>query len=340
LLAHAVTLAVSWRRIDRRTWAGWALASGAALVALLPLVWVSTRQSAQVAWLNPPDGQRIERLLRTFTGPTELVLCASLLLACAALNAPLGRQGKLSLNAVALPLVLVPPAALFVVSQRTPLYHDRYVFFALAGASLLVAAGGERAARAVRRLGGPGPVRRRAVGALAGVAAVGAAFVWQFPVHQEERTGMHRPDDLAAVARMAARELNPGDPLLFLPSIGRRTAMTYPQGFEGTRDLALRTPGPESGTLYGKETDAAELRRRLAGVERVWVLAEPFAVRAAWYPKSATERAKLSVVNEQFVLRDEFVSRSGVLRQYVRRPPGKPMGWPADADHPTGQDDN
>ncbi|WP_232789879.1 glycosyltransferase family 39 protein [Streptomyces jeddahensis] len=456
LLAHAVTLLVS--RVPRRVWCGWGCAAAAAVLALLPLALASIDQSGQVAWLTAPDGADAEHLLRAFAGPDQLVLAVHLLLAAVALRAPLprvggdravtdaaptrggaaasrvrvpsaraggtaartspARYGGLSLNAVAVPLVLLPPAVLFAVSQYWPLYDARYVLFALAGAPLLAAAGAERvasyvgltvrtrsrahgradsrgransrssrtstggssrtstsrssaasssvasrssgASRNSRRTAttrGTAPrgsaaaqdktparnktaardetaARRRAAaqvrvracaGAAAGVLAVVAGFCWQLPLHRHDRTAGHRPDDLGAMAAVAARLLRPGDPVLFLPSAGRRTAEAYPKDFQGAYDVALKARGRDSGTLYGLEEGPEELWRRLAMLDHVWVLAESAALRPAWSPKSPTERAKLAALQQGFVPQAEFERPWGVLRLYVRRP-AEPVG--------------
>ncbi|MDQ0776849.1 mannosyltransferase [Streptomyces aurantiacus] len=318
LLAHAVTLALA--RMPRRVWWNWARAAGAVLLVLLPLALVSSGQSDQVAWLGPPGSGTVEDLLRSFAGPTRLVLGPYLLLIALALRSPLARRGELSLPAVALPLLLVPPATLLVVSRHWPLFHDRYVLYALAGAPLLAAAGADRlagAARARLRF----PAAARGVATLLGVLAIALAFVSQLPVLREDRNPARRPDDLAALSAVAARRMSPGDSVLFLPAVVRRTAVAYPKGFQGTRDIALREPGPVSGTLYGREVGPGELRRRLDGLDRLWVVAEPYALRPAWYPPEPAEQVKLAVVSEQFVPRAEFVRKGSVLRLYVRRPP-------------------
>ncbi|MCX5558140.1 glycosyltransferase family 39 protein [Streptomyces sp. NBC_00038] len=308
LLAHATTLALA--RVPRRMWWGWGCAAGAAVLVLLPLALVSKGQSAQVAWLPVPGVGSADRLLLAFAGPRQLVLVPYLVLVALALRLPLARRGELALRAVALPLMVVPPAVLMTVSRFWPLYDERYVLYALAGAPLLAAAGAERLVAMVPRL---------AIGGLTGVLAIALAFVWQFPLLRQDRTPDRRPDNLAAVSAVAGRELRPGDPVLFLPSLVRRSALAYPNGFRGVRDIALREPGPMSGTLYGQETDPGELRRRLDRLDRVWVVAEPFALRPAWYPGSATERLKLAVVGEEFVPREEVARKGVTLRLYVRR---------------------
>ncbi|WP_234048398.1 glycosyltransferase family 39 protein [Streptomyces liliifuscus] len=358
LLAHAATLALS--RMPRRVWRDWACAAGAVLLVLLPLALVSSGQAEQVAWLRPPGGGTVERLLRSFTGPTQLVLGPYLLLIALALRIPFtppARRGELSLPTVALPLLLLPPAALIAVSRHWPLYDDRYVLYALAGAPLLAAAGAERLLLAARRVGlarretdgllrgsggGPGVAPGSGAGSgadfdsdpglvrgfrvpyaatLAGVLAIGLAFVSQLPVLREDRDPARRPDNLAVVSAAAAQRMSPGDSVLFLPSLGRRSALAYPKGFQGTRDIALEEPAHVSGTLYGRETGPDELRRRLAGLDRVWVVAEPYALKSAWYPSDPTERVKLTVVGEEFVPQAEFVRKGSILRLYVRRAP-------------------
>lgn len=326
LLAHGATLVLSWRRLDRAVWRDWAVCGLAALTVLLPLARLTLGQSDRTRWLAGSDEGSAALLLKAFAGPTELVLTGALLLACVALNSPLERTGRLSLNAVALPLMVLPPAVLIMASSYAPPHHDRYLYFALVGTPLMAAAGAERIARGVRLLRSrPG---RRAGGALLGAAVLGLAFSLQLPLHRADRTTEQRPDDPAAVAGLVDRQLSHGDSMLYLPSAARRTALAYPHEFRDAADVALARTGAASGTLYGEETGAGELRRRLASLEHVWLLAEPYAASPAWEPKDATERTKLTVVEEEFLLRDEYQTRGGVLRHYIRRPPDKPVGWP------------
>ena len=337
LLAHAATLATA--RVPWRVWRRWACAAGAAFLVLLPLALVSHAQSAQVAWLAVPGAGSAEHLLREFTGPAELVVAPYLVLIAVALRpSPARRRAEPSLPAVALPLMVLPPAALFAVSRVVPLYDERYVLYALAGAPLLAAAGADRLAGAVagrwrarsRRSGaaiGDHPLRQL-LPPLVGVLAIALVLTWQLPLLRQDRVPAGRPDNLATVATAAVRVLRPGEPVLFLPSIGRRSALAYPEAFRGVRDVALAVPGPASGTLYGVETGPQELRRRLARLDHVWVVTERFALRPGWYPRDPTERVKLAVVDEEFVPREEIIRRGATVRLYVRRPPADSLGRP------------
>ncbi|MEV5982754.1 glycosyltransferase family 39 protein [Streptomyces sp. NPDC052114] len=366
LLAHAVTLLLS--RVPRAVWRGWAAAAGAVCVLLLPLLLVSRGQSAQVSWLVPPDAAAADRLLRAFAGPTTRVLACGLALATVALAPPWRARGRLALPAVALPLLVLPPAVLFTVSRHWPLYQDRYVLFALAGLPLLVAAGADRVARGagalargaclphsrfVRgpgfvsrlrfarpgvvsrlRFARPGSVRRRRFvcprGAVAvlGAAVVGLALWWQLPLHRHDRAVGHGREDPAAASAVAARVVRPGEPVLFLPATARRVALAHPDGFRRARDLALGASPAASGTLYGEEVRPAELRRRLAAADRVWVLTEPPVLREARRRIArageagrglGTERLKLDVLEREFVPRAPYAVPGATLRLYVRR---------------------
>lgn len=306
VLAHAVTLLHA--RVGARTWARWGAAAGAAVLALLPLALVSRAQAGQVAWLPRPDTGTAERLLHAFLGTDGPVFWTCLPLALAALPGP----RRLTLTAVALPWAVLPPLALLTVSQLRPMYDDRYVLYALAGVPLLVAAGADRL------LGGRSPLVP-----LVGTLAVALAFTHHLPLYREDRTLRGRPDTFAAVSALAAREVRPGDAVVFLPSIGRRAKVARPEGFRTARDVALTASGPASGTLYGRERGAAELRRELLALDRLWVLAEPYVLRSRWYPRNPTERVKLAVVTEEFVPGGPgrvFVRDGVTLGLYIRRP--------------------
>ncbi|MER5829760.1 glycosyltransferase family 39 protein [Streptomyces sp. NPDC002130] len=404
--AHALTLALL--RVPRRVWSGWGRAAGAVTLLLLPLVWVSQGQAGQVAWLVPPGWDRVERLARNFTpGPAGPVFWGALLLMAVGL-----RERRTA--AVAVPLLLVPPGILMTVSQVRPLYHDRYVLYSLAAASLLVAAGAGRVGRALgrvwfdgrrvrsggrrvwfdgrrtrvvgrvpfggrrvraggrrvwfdgrrvrvggRRVGVAGrrmrvdgrrmrvvgrvpfggrrvrvggrPVRggwrARGLVGVTGVLALTGTFLTQLPVHRQDRSAAHRPDNLAVVSALAVRQVRPGDPVLFVPSVGRLAALAYPKGFRRARDIALRESAPRSGTLWGREATPGELRRRLASVDRVWVVAEAHVLSPRRPPADPVERTKLAVLREEFTVREEHTQDGVVLRLHVRRQPaGIPPG--------------
>ncbi|MFE2423706.1 hypothetical protein [Streptomyces hokutonensis] len=385
LCAHALTLLAA--RVPRPVWAGWGRAAGVAVGILLPLAWVSQRQSAQVAWLRVPDRDTAERLARGFLAvtPTGVVFWTSVLLILLGLGA-----GRLA--SVALPLLVVPPVILLTVSQFRPLFHERYVLYALTGAPLLVAAGADWLVGMVGRLWLDGhrrpsgrhtdiarvvagaEHRPRLVGALAasghhpvaatrppltgtdrttgaasppsrppkrparthlvtlaGVLALAVPFLHGLPAYRNDRLAAHRPENLAQVSALAGRELRPGDPVLFLPSFWRVTELAYPGPFAGVRDLALAESGARTGTLSGREVAPAELEARLAGVDRVWIVAQSNLLPSRWVPGDPVDRVKLGVVDGEFARRRQYVSGRVKLALYIRRTPPQDMVTPAPA---------
>ncbi|MEU6589257.1 glycosyltransferase family 39 protein [Streptomyces sp. NPDC046881] len=345
LLAHAVSLALA--RAARRVWRGWGCTAAAVVLALLPMVAVSQRQAAQLAWLRAPTAGTAERLLREFLGPTDEVFWVCFGLGVLGLAGLVGRRGELTCAGVALPVVVVPPVVLMLASQWSPLYVDRYVLYALSGAPLLVACGAERVAGAVGRLragvrpvparpGRSAPVPGSPCATLTGVLALALSLLHQLPLLQKDREPGHRPDDLGAISRAAGRNVPPGAPVLFLPGPMRNVALTYPGAFRGTRDVALVAGAAESGTLYGREAGPAEVRRRLARLDRVWVVADGRLLAGRRAPRNPVERAKATVLGQQFVARREAVRGVVTVRLYVRPlsglpapppPPPRPERW-------------
>ncbi|MGW0375205.1 hypothetical protein ACWDZW_41370, partial [Streptomyces coeruleorubidus] len=154
-----------------------------------------------------------------------------------------------------------------------------------------------------------------------GVLALTVTFVHHLPVHRQDRSAAHRPDNLAVVSALALRQMRPGDPVLFVPSVGRLAALAYPKGFRQVRDIALREPAPRSGTLWGREATPGDLRHRLASVDRVWVVAEAYALDPRWSPPDPVERTKLAVLAEEFTVHEEHARDGVILRLHVRRAP-------------------
>ncbi|MFC9220946.1 hypothetical protein ACFT8W_09175 [Streptomyces hygroscopicus] len=320
LAAHALTLCLA--RPPRRVWRGWGTAAAGAVAAVLPLAALARRQSAQLAWMRHPTPGRLWAAAEDFAGPSALVLAISLLLIVVAV----ARSRWRTLTAVALPLVCVPPVLLFALALYRPCFHERYLLFALAGAPLLAAAGADRLADAVTdRLVGTVKDRHRALVAAAGVLAVGGAFVWQLPLHQWERQPLSRQDDLAALAATLGRLTRPGEPVLYDPPKERRIAIAYPRPLAGLRDIALKTPGPASGTLYGIDVGPAELLRRLDGARSAWLIAadEPEA-----HP------AKAATLTGPFRLAYALCLPGVRLERYVRVGPEGPGGVTDDRRRP------
>jgi mannosyltransferase len=146
LAAHAVTLALA--RPARRAQVHWVLASAIGAALVLPLVLISVREHAAVAWIPRPGLTDLRILFQDYFGATTVVAVALVLGAVFAVlpssksSPPWWRAGGVTLPSVAAPLLVVPAGLLLAESMvGPPLYVDRYVLFGEAGAALLAAAG-------------------------------------------------------------------------------------------------------------------------------------------------------------------------------------------------------
>jgi len=66
------------------------------------------------------------------------------------------------------------------------------------------------------------------------------------------------------------------------------------------------------------------LRARLAGVDRVWIVAQSNLLPSRWVPGDPTDRVKLDVVDGEFARRQEYVRGRVKLALYIRRMPPQP----------------
>ncbi|WP_182903432.1 glycosyltransferase family 39 protein [Microbispora sp. H10830] len=325
LAAHAVTVLVAAARGGGKGMASrWAGAAAGALLAVLPVAWTAFGQRGQVAWLERPGLPEVKALVARFAG-TGVLLAATVMLVAlgltthregdtagtAAGRAP-GGPGRLpGIAAFAVPLALLPPTLLLVVSQIHPFYQDRYVLFSMAGLASALGAG---LARAVRLLPRTGWVRAAAALALPALM-LGASLPAQVAVRRIDS----RPDDPAAVAGIIGSGRRPGDAVLFLPSIRRLVAEAYPASFRGVRDAALRAGGAASGTLAGRELPAGEIAASLGAAPRVWVVSRPHPAPADL--SSPRDSAKRLLLRESY-RRERTVRVLGyAVRLYTRVSP-------------------
>lgn len=307
LVAHGATVLSAASRPG--AWRRWAAAAAAAVVPVVPLAVISSGQGDQVAWIQEPGAAEVRVLIQQFAGPDVRVLTAAAVLAGLAVLRPPRRTGLVGLTAVALPLVVLPVAVLFAVSSVRPLFVDRYLLFAFAGVPLLVAAGLERVLGSLRA------APWRPVVAVAGVAAVAAAFCCQLPFHQQERGRDGRIDDLREVAAYVASETRPNDAVLFVPSYQRHIFLSYDREFAGRRDIALKTGAAASGTFYGEELDTARVEERIRAEREVWVVAWPSAWSEEWFHQDP----KITTLRKGFDLVRSTRLKSALVQLYVRR---------------------
>ena len=256
VLAHLVYVRASAPAAVRRSWWWAVLGAGAALT---PLGVGAALQRRQVSWLPRPDFAGLTGFLSAQFVPTFAVL----LLAAIAV-AGLRRRGTVqpSTNRDAFLLgvswALLPPAALWTISQVVPLFDWRYVVFCLPGTALAMAS----LATLLRPL---------ATGAAVVALALGGLHMQH--IYRLPTTG--HAEDVRGAAMVIGEQSEPGDAVLFLPSSRRIFALAYPKDFRNVDDVALRIDPTTSATLWGVDWDTAHTAAALWWHDRVWVVTGP-----------------------------------------------------------------
>jgi mannosyltransferase len=289
--AHGVTLLLTdahgqtapGRRIGRIP-LRWLAACAAAVIVLGPLLRLAGRQQVQIAWLNRPTLNAMERLLTNLAGSRSLIAPFALLALGGLLAAWLADHWRpLNPAAIALPWLVVPPFVLVAVSFVKPVYYVRYIEFCLPALAILAGAGLtgliRLAAVTPLRWSRPGWSRRGrwrlGLTWLPAVLAVAVLAALLAGPQQAIRQTAARPDNLRLASAIVAAHEQPGDVVFYLPATMRVLGTGYPAPFARLRDLARNKSAIASGTLTGTEiTSPALLKSRFtaASAQRVWVV--------------------------------------------------------------------
>jgi len=278
LLAVAVGVVLATDRDRRRHLRHWAVASGAALLAVTPLLVLGQLQRHQIAFLAHRDVVTPNTVLvkMWFAAWPFAVIAWALIAAAAGLwvrdlvrrHAP----RRLDLETVALAWLVIPTGALLLANTVIADYTPRYGTFAAPAAAILMALG-------VRRLDGIHWSRRVPHTAIA-VLALAAVLVAAAPVWVGQRTAWAKNqsdwNDIAATVQTRAQ---PGDAIVFddsvRPSRRPRLALdTDPAAFAAVRDVLLKTSYADSATWHATTYGIPEAAAygRFAGVTRVWLV--------------------------------------------------------------------
>jgi len=302
--AHGITLLLTdargqtapGRRIGRIP-LRWLAACGAAVIVLGPLLGLASRQQVQIAWLNRPTLNAMERLLVNLAGSRPLIAPFALLALVGLLTAWRADHWRpLNPAAIALPWLIVPPFVLVAVSFVKPVYYVRYIEFCLPALAILAGAGltGLIRLAAVTPLRWSRPGRWRlglkwlpAVLAVLVVAVLAALLAGP---QQAIRQTAARPDNLRLASAIVAAHEQPGDVVFYLPATMHVLGTAYPAPFARLRDIARNKSAIASGTLTGTEiTSPARLKSRFTDVRRVWVVTGASTYK---FPKASTPMGK------------------------------------------------
>jgi mannosyltransferase len=257
---------------------GWLAAVAGACCAVTPLTVVAWHQRVQISWIVRPGWGAIYQLLQGLAaGSAVSVIVIALLCVLGATRDRGGStaDGSRPLAWLAVPWLLVPPALLLTVSQLKPVYYLIYVTFCLPAVALLAGA-------ALAQLG-----KATLAGALAVLAVV--ALPTQLAVRQPDAFG-----ELHLVAQVVRAAERPGDGVIYPGSGLPSWTAACPEVFNRLRDVGLGKPAAEAGRLDGNAAAPRLVRQRLAGIQRLWVIAmhDSFG-RHASVPLSGFQRVKL-----------------------------------------------
>jgi mannosyltransferase len=283
----------------------WLAVCGAVVIVLGPLLGLASRQQVQIAWLNRPTLNAMERLLTNLAGSRPLIAPFALLALGGLLTAWLADHWRpLNPAAIALPWLVVPPFVLIAVSFVKPVYYVRYIEFCLPALAILAGAGLTGLVRlaAVTRLRRSrlgrwrlGPLRLAWLPAVLAVAVLAALLAG--PQRAIRQTAA-RPDNLRLASAIVAAHEQPGDVVFYIPATMHVIGTGYPAPFGRLRDIARNRSAIASGTLTGTEiTSPARLKSRFtaSSAQRVWVVTGSSTYKFP-VPSTPTDKEKMALL--------------------------------------------
>ena len=239
--------------------AGWLAAAGLVVVVVSPLCWLAWQQRATDSWLKTPGYGTLANVPYlvgppALAGVILLIIASGILLSAAAGRAGLRAGWPAARPALCLPWLLLPPAMLLTGSLIQPVYVLRYILFVLPALALLAGAA------------------LAAFGRMAGAISLAIVVLIGLPAQLEVRWQGAHGDNIRMADAMVAAAARPGDAVLYASTGARNMPAAYPDGLAALRNIALDRGAVPSGTLAGTYLPAPAVRRRLAGVHRVWVV--------------------------------------------------------------------
>lgn len=256
----------------RRPLVSWTVAVGITVLALVPLAAASSRQTAQISWIQHISRHTLEEVLVTqfsYENAGFAVLLWVLVAAgfVVAIRLPQVRP----VLAVALPWVAVPTVVLIVASIIThPLYSPRYVAYAAPAAALLMAAPFAFV-----------PARWLRPTVIVAVVLAGSltAPTWaaQRTITAKDDSGWNQVAALIERQRLAESD-TAHDAVLYGPvqrhpkATSRIIAETYPRAFAGLRDPLLMTAAGAGDGLWETQRPLSDAGAVIGDASTVWLL--------------------------------------------------------------------
>jgi mannosyltransferase len=272
VVAHAAT--VAWwlarnRTLLRPAAAGWLRWAVIAAVTVTPFAFAVMGQSGQLHWLTTPDADTVAAVLQTQWFLTSWPFAIAGWIGIVAGGIALVRDSRgLSLAAVVIPAVVLPTAALLIVSALyTPIYTPRYLSMCLPFVALAIAA----AIDSFRHR----PARVVAVLLLAALAV--PQVVEQRQPEAKEFTSWAEVADLIAAQRAAdgadaTTAIVYGNLARHPIASTRVIAYSYPDAFAGTIDVNIGVPAAKTGRLWETRIPLVDGLQRLKSADVVYLV--------------------------------------------------------------------
>jgi mannosyltransferase len=264
--AHGLTMLLAARHARRRPGttavpplASWAAAAGLAVTAVSPLAVLAYHERRQIGWIQDAHTGGLASV-RQLVGPLAVFELMVLIMACAIMLGALHGPGGISaglpprLQAVCLPWLLLPPAALLSWSLIQPVYTFRYILFCVPAVALL------------------GGAALAATGRAAGTVALVLVVLAGLPAQLTERDPDGHGDNIRGIDLVIARHARPGDGVYYLDDGARAFEAAYPYGLPMLRDIALGQTPVKMAKLIGTNLHGAPLHEVFTDVRRLWVV--------------------------------------------------------------------
>jgi mannosyltransferase len=268
LAAHAVTIALRMLRSQagqsRRALAWrWVTAAAAAMLVSSPAIVFGWRQRGQIDYLLVHSAGGVSSATRLIGPPIMAAAVAAVAVAAAAVCLVAARRHPSGervppwlarLLALCVPWLVLPAALLFLASDFSPVYNFRYILFCAPAAALL------------------GGTALAALGRIAGTAALIVVAILGLSSQVAFRTPAGHGDDIRQADHIMAATSKPGDVILYTNPNAESFGAAYPYGLGQHANIQLARGPIASNTLGGTNVSLAQLRGRLAHVNRLWIV--------------------------------------------------------------------
>jgi mannosyltransferase len=275
----------------------WCVSTGLAGAVLAPLaVLLHGQVTAEVGYNTRPPGRTELTDLQALAWPPPWEIGVLTLITVVVVGV-WGTSAARNALVLGLAWGLIPPLALWVVSQGHPLYAPRYVLYSVPGVALALgslaglrfarrsppAPGGDAEPGVMAATEGNSPRQTgRAAAAVAVVLVPAVALaLGGLPRQRSQRLPNGHGDNFGRIAQILATESRNGDGIVFLPHFYRVMKIGFPLP-SGVDDITLDRDGPSTAEINGWPVTPQQAVERLSRHCRVWLITQSGALAGGW----------------------------------------------------------